>query len=292
MRKEIRRRQIGRRVRRMCVGVCVVACSAGIGGCSGNGTNADSTADSAVQPDTDSAATQGKPTLVPEREVRDVTLFGVKTKPREGDAVRDLAAAGILKIEDIREENGEFKGAVVEFGGVKFGMNSGFMFITSRHDKKAIKGLIKAISKYYGEPEIEGEEEPQYNYYHWNLHKEDPDAPYIRIRPLHSEEGGMTMLWVPSVVSVEVLDAEQVNKYQEQVKEQVKEQVNLSEKQKEILNYLIDHPSASLKTCSDATGASAMSIRYTFKKVKSWLDIWHEGPDKTGIWSFKLVNKE
>lgn len=107
----------------------------------------------------------------------------------------------------------------------------------------------------------------------------------------------------PSVVSVEQIDIKQVNKHQEQVKkqvnkhqeqvkEQVKEQVNLSEKQKKILNYLIDHPSASLKACSDATGASAMSIRYTFKKVKSWLDIWHEGPDKTGFWSFKLVNKE
>lgn len=196
MRKENRRRRIGRIGRSMCVGVCVVVCCIGIGGCAGNGTNADSTADSAVQAHTDSAATQGKPKLVPEKEVRDVTLFGVRTKPREGDVVRDLAAAGILKIENIREENGVFKGAVVEFGGVKFGMNSGFLFITSRHDKKAIKGLIKAISKYYGEPEIDGDEESQYNYYHWNLYKQDTDAPYIRIRPLRSEEGGMTMLWV------------------------------------------------------------------------------------------------
>lgn len=199
MRKEIRRRRIGRIGRSMCVGVCVVACCIGIGGCAGNGANADSTADStadsATQASADSAATQGKPTLVPEKAVRDVTLFGVRTKPREGDAVRDLAAAGILKIENIREENGVFKGAVVEFGGVKFGMNRGFIFITSQHDKKAIKGLIKAISKYYGEPDIDGEEEPQYNYYHWNLYKEDPDAPYIRIRPLHSEDGGLTMLW-------------------------------------------------------------------------------------------------
>ena len=136
MRKEIRLKRIERIARRMCVGICVVACCIGIGGCSGNGTNADSTADSTVQPDTDSAATQGKPKLVPEKEVRDVTLFGIRTKPREGDAVRDLAAAGILKIENIREENGVFKGAVVEFGGVKFGMNRGFIFITSRHDKR------------------------------------------------------------------------------------------------------------------------------------------------------------
>jgi len=82
----------------------------------------------------------------------------------------------------------------------------------------------------------------------------------------------------------------QVNIGLEQVKKQVKKQVNLSEKQKEVLIYLLDHPSASLKTCSDATGASAKSIRYTFKKVKSWLDIRHEGPDKTGYWSFKPIN--
>ena len=68
----------------------------------------------------------------------------------------------------------------------------------------------------------------------------------------------------------------------------VKKQENLSDKQKEILIYLLKHPSESLKNCSDATGASPKSIRYTFKKVNSWLDIHHEGPDKTGIWIFEL----
>ena len=71
----------------------------------------------------------------------------------------------------------------------------------------------------------------------------------------------------------------------------VKEQENLSDKQKEILIYLLNHPSESLKNCSDATGASAKSIRYTFKKVSSWLDIHHEGPDKTGMWIFELIKK-
>lgn len=85
---------------------------------------------------------------------------------------------------------------------------------------------------------------------------------------------------------------EQGNEDKEQVKEQVKGQVNLTETQKEVLIYLLDHPSASLKACSDATGASAMSIRYTFKKVKSWLDIHHEGPDKTGMWIFELIKKD
>ncbi len=211
MRKEIRRRRIVWIARWMCVCICVVACCAGIGSCSGKGggskadsadsvTKAEVTAQAAADSATQGGTQYGKGYRrynEPETEVRDVTLFGVRTKSSEGDAVRDLAAAGILKVEELREENGEFNGAVVEFGDVKFGLSSGFTFITSRHDKKAIKGLIKMISKYYGEPEIDGDEEPQYNYYHWNLYKQDPDAPSICIRPLHSEDDGLIMLWEP-----------------------------------------------------------------------------------------------
>lgn len=90
-------------------------------------------------------------------------------------------------------------------------------------------------------------------------------------------------------------DLGQVSIEQEQTREileQVTKQVNLSDKQKEILIYFLKHPSDSLKACSDTTGASAKSIRYTFKKVSDWLEIRHEGPDKTGKWSFKLVYKE
>ncbi|MBD5339925.1 MAG: hypothetical protein HDR98_12570 [Bacteroides sp.] len=90
-------------------------------------------------------------------------------------------------------------------------------------------------------------------------------------------------------------DLGQVNPEQGQENEilgTVKKQENLSDKQKEILIYLLKHPSESLKNCSDATGASAKSIRYTFKKVSSWLNIHHEGPDKTGIWIFELIKKD
>lgn len=75
-------------------------------------------------------------------------------------------------------------------------MNKGFIFITSRDDRNAINQLVSKISEFYGEPEIEDElEDPEYRYYHWNLYKNGPDAPYIRIRPVHSEEGGLTMMW-------------------------------------------------------------------------------------------------
>ena len=77
------------------------------------------------------------------QEVRDITIFGVKTTSQELEAAKDLAKAGILNIDTIHEKDGKFTGAVVEFAGVKFGMNRGFIFITSRHDKAAVKPLVK-----------------------------------------------------------------------------------------------------------------------------------------------------
>lgn len=124
-----------------------------------------------------------------------IKLFGVETEPDEYSVVRTLAAAGILKVDTVEVEDGKFQAAIVEFQGVKFGMNRGFYFITSRHDLKSVNSLIDGISKYYGKPEVDGDDSPEYNYYHWNLYRRDPAAPYIRIRPLHSEEGGLTMTW-------------------------------------------------------------------------------------------------
>ena len=92
-------------------------------------------------------------------------------------------------------DNGMFQFAIVEFANIKFGMNKGYIFITSRHDKDAVNLLVSKISEFYGDPEIDDEtEDPEYRYYHWNLHNNEPDAPYIRIRPVHSDEGGLTMM--------------------------------------------------------------------------------------------------
>lgn len=127
---------------------------------------------------------------------KSVTIFGVTASGGEIAIIKTLEANGILKIDTIHMEEGEFRSAVVEFAGVKFGLNKGFIFITSRHDRKAVKMLVSRISKFYGEPEIDGEkDEPEFCYYHWNLNATDPEGPHIRIRPLHSEEGGLTMTW-------------------------------------------------------------------------------------------------
>lgn len=126
-----------------------------------------------------------------------VKIFGVPSQKDELSVIKSLEGAGIITVDTIRTSDNKFQSAIVEFAGVKFGMNQGFIFITSRHDKATITALVKAISQYYGEPDVDGddEEEPEYNYYHWNLYDGNAEAPYIRIRPLHSEEGGLTMTW-------------------------------------------------------------------------------------------------
>lgn len=125
-----------------------------------------------------------------------VLVFGTPIHLNSKMAIRELSDAGIIKCDTIIEDDGLFKSAVVEFAGVKFGLNRGFIFVTSRQDKEAIQSLVNEISKYYGKPEIDGDEEyPESCIYHWNLYKEKPDDPYIRIRPVRSEDGGLTMMW-------------------------------------------------------------------------------------------------
>ena len=124
-----------------------------------------------------------------------ITIFGVKAKREEIDLLNNLQQNGILTIDSLAINDSGFKYAIVEFAGVKFGMNKGFSFITSRKDKAAINNIVQKISEYYGEPWIENEdkEEPQYQYYRWNI--PNPLKPSIRIRPLHSDEGGLVMFW-------------------------------------------------------------------------------------------------
>lgn len=125
-----------------------------------------------------------------------VCIFGVETERDEYSVAKKLEKAGIIKIDTISMVNGRFQSAIVEFANIKFGMNKGFIFVTSRHDEDAVNRLVSIISDFYGEPEIDNEhEDPEYRFYYWNLYKNDPDVPYIRIRPVHSEGGGLTMMW-------------------------------------------------------------------------------------------------
>ncbi len=124
-----------------------------------------------------------------------VCIFDTSIHLDEEIAMRELSAAGILKCDTIIKDK-EFEYAVIEFAGVKFALNRGFVFITSEQNKQTIDSLVSKISLYYGEPFIDDEGDPEYNYYHWNLYDPSSEKPYIRIRPLHSDEGGLVMTWM------------------------------------------------------------------------------------------------
>lgn len=124
------------------------------------------------------------------------TIFDRTIHLDEQTAIKELSDAGLLKVDSIHNKDGVFQGAVVEFAGVKFGMNRGFIFLTSMQNEITIDSLVNRISKYYGEPMIDDNGEPEWCYYHWNLYDTVPGVPYIRIRPVHSDEGGLMMSWI------------------------------------------------------------------------------------------------
>lgn len=124
-----------------------------------------------------------------------VYIFDTSIHLDEKRAIKELSEAGILKCDTLHDKDEQFGGAVIEFAGVKFGLSQGFVFITSKQDRQTIDSLVSKISKYYGEPNVDYNGEPEYNYYHWNLHEASFNKPYIRIRPLHCDEGGLVMTW-------------------------------------------------------------------------------------------------
>ncbi len=126
-------------------------------------------------------------------DARQSIIFGVPIHLDESIALKELADAGVLTV-DSGVVDGQFKFAIIEFAGVKFGVNPGFLFLTSKQDKATIDVLVSEISKYYGKPIIDDYGEPEWSYYHWNLH--DPHNVHIMIRPLHSENvRGLVMAW-------------------------------------------------------------------------------------------------
>ena len=124
-------------------------------------------------------------------------IFGISSSNNDAEILLTLEEQGILKIDSLNiGEDKKLKFAIVEFASIKFGVNPGLIFMTSRFDKEAIDSLVSKISSFYGEPVVTSDfddEEPPYKYYKWTAF--DPDKPYIFIRPIHSEEGGLTMMW-------------------------------------------------------------------------------------------------
>lgn len=125
----------------------------------------------------------------------DIELFGVKAKRNEVSVLENLSQAGVLKIDSLSAVDGEFKFAIVEFAGVKFGVNPGLTFVTSRNDMTAVNSIVDEIDKYYksGHSEDGDSDDPLNIYYSWGGILE-PEKPWIRLRPVHSSDGGLTMM--------------------------------------------------------------------------------------------------
>lgn len=123
-------------------------------------------------------------------------MFGVQLKSKPGDRLgelRELEAGGVLKIDSVSMDGDKLDFAVIEFAGIKFGYNRGYAFFTSQHSKKDYRRLIREIEKYYGK----GDYDYESNYYRWPGYI-DPSTDsllHIRIRPVHSDEGGIVMFW-------------------------------------------------------------------------------------------------
>ena len=143
-------------------------------------------------PDTTTAVHQGQiPPWEKERENKVIEIFGVVTKTDELSVLKNLSEAGVLKTDTLVVEEGQFKYAIVDFAGVKFGFNPGFSLITSRKDRRAVNNIIREIRKYYGQ-----EEEDEPGVYIWNRLSPQP---MIRFRPLRKSsidgEEGLVMFW-------------------------------------------------------------------------------------------------
>ena len=126
-------------------------------------------------------------------------FFGV---PLKGKSVSSILKEMNDKV-DVLSFNGEINDTaeyyVVDFCGVPCGMNYNWKkhgdmyyivslyFLTSQQTEESVRAFVKGISTYYGEAECEDEgEDILYAYYFWNG---------VRLRPVHSEEGGLVLLF-------------------------------------------------------------------------------------------------
>lgn len=120
-----------------------------------------------------------------------INLFGMEMKRDSKTVIDSLLKKRIIEADSITQDEHEELHCVVKFGGVKFGLNSsktGLYFLTSRKSDRDYKKVKKAIEKFYGK----GKEDDWHSCYWRSTLNNGVD---IRIRPLHSEEGGLVMFW-------------------------------------------------------------------------------------------------
>ena len=124
-----------------------------------------------------------------------ITIFGVKSERDPLEIINNLIDVELLTIDPdgLTIKNDSLKAAVIFFKGLGFGVTpqytgnrlTGFSFISSRTDDNAYELAKDVISSYYGETKDE----------EWHNCTWMKDEIYIKLRPLHAEEGGLVMIW-------------------------------------------------------------------------------------------------
>lgn len=151
---------------------------------------------SCIHKEQSSELTEAESPIV-EKDVRCAYFFGI---PLHGKDVASIVKMMEEKVDvfsldgNLDEERGYCK---VLFCGVPCGMNiqweekDGMVyvfsldFMTSQKSKEAVAALAKGLSSYYGECH-QDEQDKIDDYYRWEE---------VLLRPVHSEEGGMTVIF-------------------------------------------------------------------------------------------------
>lgn len=132
-----------------------------------------------------------------EEEIQGVDFFGISLHGKDVASIVKLMEEKVDVLTLNGELNEEKDYCRVLFCGVPCGMNlkwdkgnnevyiTSLNFFTSQSSDEAIEALVKGISSYYGEYQ-QDEQDMMDNYFRWNG---------VLMRPVHSEEGGMTVIF-------------------------------------------------------------------------------------------------
>ncbi len=130
-------------------------------------------------------------------EMRSVGFFGIFLHGKDVPSILKMMEEKVDLLILDGNINDEQNYCRVLFCGVPCGMNMGceklddkvyitsLNFFTSQTSDEAIEALVKGVSSYYGEC-LQDEQDKMDNYFRWDG---------VLMRPVHSEEGGMTVIF-------------------------------------------------------------------------------------------------
>jgi len=132
-----------------------------------------------------------------EEEICSVDFFGISLQGKDVSSIVKMMEEKVDVLTLDGELNDEQDYCRVLFCGVPCGMNmkrdrvndevyiTSLNFFTSQTSDEAIEALVKGVSSYYGECQ-QDEQDKIDDYFRWDG---------VLMRPVHSEEGGMTVIF-------------------------------------------------------------------------------------------------